>query len=201
MQEVEFHKNFYRESIDAYSPEDIRSLHWNSEKSQLKRFQSLMRLGDFNHHSLLDVGCGRGDFLTFLSQKNITLKSYLGIDLMPEFIDFAQKKHPHVSFQLGDFFKTHFSSPFDFIVCNGALNLKEEDNLMLLKCMILKSLEIVKKAFGITLLKHAPFYINDPQFFHYQEKEVKSLVKSLGFSFKIYSDYVDNDFTLIVYQN
>lgn len=201
MQEVDFHKNFYRESIDAYSPADIRSLHWNSEKSQLKRFQSLMRLGNFNNASLLDVGCGRGDFLTFLNQKKITLKSYLGIDLMPEFIDFAQKKHPHVSFQLGDFFKTQFFDTFDFVICNGALNLKEENNLMLLNRMIVKSLKIAKKAFGITLLKHAPFYINDPRFFHYQEKEVKRLVKNLGFSFKIYSDYVENDFTLIVYKD
>lgn len=44
----------------------------------------------YHCHSVLDVGCGTGDFAPLFP-----VKDYLGIDINPQYITFAQKRYPH----------------------------------------------------------------------------------------------------------
>ncbi|MEO7744043.1 MAG: hypothetical protein ABIR98_13985 [Usitatibacter sp.] len=50
---------------------DHRGLGLRSRASQEKRFEALHALGDFDGRSLLDLGCGFGDFLQFLRDRGI----------------------------------------------------------------------------------------------------------------------------------
>lgn len=186
--------------MDSYSPADVRALRWNSEASQHSRFRSLLRLGDFNGTSLLDIGCGTGDFLGFLLSQNIKPMIFHGIDLMPEFIQVANRRYCNkaIRFYQKDFFETDFHGSFDYIICNGALNVREKNNMLLLEKAISKSLKHCKKALGFTLLKHADGYLGDERIFHYQKDKVYEVAKKYSNNVEFFSDYADNDFTLII---
>ena len=41
---------------------DVRTLNWGSKASQKGRFAVLEKIGNLNKKSVLDVGCGLGDF-------------------------------------------------------------------------------------------------------------------------------------------
>lgn len=194
------HRNFYRESIEHYPPGDVRTMRWNSKESQLLRFNSLLRIGDLSDATILDIGCGTGDFLEFLDFQGTKYRSFTGIDLMNDFINVAQKRFPNHLFLQGDYFSHNFTQSYDYAFCNGALNVREEDNLALLLKFIKKTLTLSLKAVGVTLLKEAFGYLPDEKIFHYNENIVRDLLSKEKLNFQIYNDYTENDFTVFIYK-
>jgi ubiquinone/menaquinone biosynthesis C-methylase UbiE len=63
--------------------------------------------------SLLDVACGTGFHASLLSQ----YYQVEGLDLDPEMLKVAQKKHPRISFHQGDMTDFDLNRHFDAIVC------------------------------------------------------------------------------------
>lgn len=61
---------------------------------------------DFNCHSVLDIGCGTGDFASLFPKEE-----YLGIDNNKKYIDYAQQSYPH-HFICGDALKYNFGHRF-----------------------------------------------------------------------------------------
>jgi SAM-dependent methyltransferase len=53
--------------------------------------------------SVIDAGCGNGYFLSKIAA-HFPEKDYLGIDLSPELVALARKRHPRRTFIAGDFF-------------------------------------------------------------------------------------------------
>lgn len=72
----------------------VRTLGWDTKKNQWKRFASGIELLDLTGKSIVDIGCGFGDFFEFLKQKNIKISSYIGIDINNGLIAAGQKNHP-----------------------------------------------------------------------------------------------------------
>jgi Methyltransferase domain len=71
---------------------DPRTLGWNIG-SQRVRFEALLEgLRDGDYASILDVGCGFGDLLDFLRARGWQGR-YTGIDLVPELVDEARRRH------------------------------------------------------------------------------------------------------------
>ena len=69
--------------------------------------------------SILDVGCAGGHFYLTL-KKLLALKNldYTGIDVTPEYIEFAHEKFPDVKWHVGDVRKLPFSDgQFDHTLC------------------------------------------------------------------------------------
>src|SRR6185436_17431608 len=50
---------------------DHRGLGFRTRSSQVKRFEALLALGDFDGATVLDVGCGFGDLLAWLRARGI----------------------------------------------------------------------------------------------------------------------------------
>ena len=67
------------------------TLGWNKGR-QIPRFQSLTGSFSLQNISVLDIGCGFGDLIPYL-EKHGSIKSYLGIDLVPSLITDAQNIH------------------------------------------------------------------------------------------------------------
>lgn len=118
-------------------------------QDKLENFTLLIKIADFTGTSIkgstiLDVGCGTGDLVSYLSDKQI--KEYTGIDVFAPAIEKAQEKFPQNKFITGDFLKYNFRNKFDFVFCSGALttNLKT-DNYEVLKSWIPKMWQVSKK--------------------------------------------------------
>lgn len=58
------------------------------------------QLGLHADRSVLDAGCGPGQWTGFLAQCGLTVS---GIDLVPEFVELARSRYPELSFDIGRF--------------------------------------------------------------------------------------------------
>jgi len=83
---------YYAGKLAAHGP-TAPGVDWNSETSQALRHRQFLRLfADEHAASILDLGCGYGDFLPFLRQHGFT-GTYVGYDVAPEMIEAARRLH------------------------------------------------------------------------------------------------------------
>mmetsp|Transcript_166767 Transcript_166767/g.320230 ORF Transcript_166767/g.320230 Transcript_166767/m.320230 type:complete len:309 (-) Transcript_166767:150-1076(-) len=112
----------YRANLDA-DPDLWNALNWDERENQQKRFEVFAAAIDFNGRSVLDVGCGQGDFAKHLVRLNVTPALLRGIDGMPEFVAEAKRKAlPWEEYEVGDVFEPGtLGSACDWIVMSGVL--------------------------------------------------------------------------------
>jgi SAM-dependent methyltransferase len=73
--------------------------------------------------SMLDVGCAAGGFSAVVKTFNPAIR-YVGVDVVPEFVDLARSDHPNAEFAVGD--GVHFDTPpgsFELVHASGVLHL------------------------------------------------------------------------------
>ena len=119
----------YREAIDSFGPGFDATL-WSSREGQVRRFDVLIDLGSIGEHTVLDVGCGTGDFAQRLKDRSVPFREYIGVDAMPEMIELAQAQEDHrCRFKTIDIVAQpeylEESAP-DLVVLSGTLNAMDE---------------------------------------------------------------------------
>ena len=89
--------------------------HWQEMGIKLSKF--VQSQGVKSGMDLLDFGCGSGR-LAYALAKDVQLKSYVGIDIIPEFLRYAEEKCPKpYKFILNNSLSIPLSSyQFDFVV-------------------------------------------------------------------------------------
>jgi cyclopropane fatty-acyl-phospholipid synthase-like methyltransferase len=132
---VDFYNRHLRDFGD--SPQAVR---WTPE-GQMSRYETLLTVtGDLSGKTILDFGCGKGDFYGFLRNKGVSV-SYCGIDANENLIELAQHKYPQAEFITVDIDEETFHRPFDVIIAIGVFNLRiagiEESMKGLLKKLFL----------------------------------------------------------------
>ena len=79
-----------------------------------------------NGQSVIDVGCGTGTLLDYL-----TPKDYLGVDVNPDFIKLAQEKYPTYEFKVLDMIKEKFPKKnFQYIFIMNVLHHLGDDKIL-----------------------------------------------------------------------
>lgn len=128
-----------RDATDTTNPQEIIEVNhvgWASIASQLKAFETATDLSWINWQqvsTVLDVGCGYGRLLDFLASKKAYIGEYLGIDIVPEFIEKAIRIHavnpkkPESQFLVGDFLAQDFTyRKFDVAISLGGLSVNHD---------------------------------------------------------------------------
>ena len=121
----------YSERLRQHGP-GVLALGWDTQAHQEIRFAAAASL--IEGKSLLDVGCGLGDLLAYLCERGRRPDSYHGIDILPEFVAEARRRHKDkegVCFSEGDIFDTDLSTYADTVIALGLLNYRlksEEEN-------------------------------------------------------------------------
>lgn len=124
--------DYYLKRLLEFGPMNAGSVGW-SDYLQVLLFEKFIKL--FVEHprdndcTLLDVGCGVGDFSHFISSHGIKNIKYTGIDILPEMIAAAKKKYPLNNFKVEDFYTEKNTKIYDYIVCSGALNILTARNI------------------------------------------------------------------------
>lgn len=68
----------------------------DSQKINFKLVANYIKNGD----SVLDYGCGIGDFIIYLEQNNINISNYLGVDINDNYIKIAKDTYKNYNFQV-----------------------------------------------------------------------------------------------------
>ena len=117
---------FYQGKIQKNLKKNFLTVGWGSQKTQNTRFENIYKYFQKDNFSVLDVGCGLGDFYYFLKKKKIKFK-YTGIDINEDFIYKCKKKYKNVNFIKSHFLKYKITNKPDYIIISGALNLPMDD--------------------------------------------------------------------------
>jgi len=150
-------KAYHEERIARFGADASEALGWKACSKQPSRFLDFEQLGDFNGRSVLDIGCGHGDLIDFLSERTENF-SYTGIDQAEEFLRIALQRHSKDSrarFLLGEFGSTVLPRS-DFVICCGSLNYRNSD-VGYLHRMIVRLFEASTIGTAISLLSKVDF--------------------------------------------
>jgi len=119
-------EKFYTSAIELYGATP-KGVNWHSASSQKIRFKMIYALlpTPLDHYSLLDAGCGFGDFYTYLTKKKNLPKTYTGVDTHQDMCAIAANTTGCEILQaniIKDPIPTH-----DFVICSGAMNILKKD--------------------------------------------------------------------------
>ena len=189
--------HFHRHRIAEYSPGTVKALGWKGPESQCKRFEVLATVGNLHSCTVLDLGCGYGDFRAFLETRYSHF-TYIGIDQVPEFIEYACGRYedlPRTYFFQADF-STAQLPPVDYVVASGALGYRCDDPEYYCE-MIGKMYSAAAKAVAFNMLDAACFPEHPLLMAHDREKVRESCLK-LTPDVTMVQGYLEDDFTVFM---
>jgi SAM-dependent methyltransferase len=117
-------ENYYQELFKKFG-DSHETVRYSSKESQLKRYKTLIKVGDLTDCTVLDFGCGVGHFLEFLHSQHQSIEKYTGLEIVPEMLTFARNKYPTASF----FSPTELNNlSYDYGFVSGTFNDKMKNN-------------------------------------------------------------------------
>lgn len=107
---------------------------WANRRSQQRRFAVMARMAMLAGRRVLDAGCSRGDFAAYLVDDDVPYAKYIGIDGLPEVIEYAKGRGIRdAEFIVGDFVQNpgllSYGDP-QVICISGSLNTMDDRTVM-----------------------------------------------------------------------
>ncbi len=198
-------KEFYDNNLKSHGP-GAQGVGWKNEEAQQVRFEQLAKLLPRQKaFSINDLGCGVGDFATYLQNNGFTQFSYTGYDVMEEMITLAKNKHTsRQNYQFVNIKDAENMQEADYSIASGIFNLRYANTNEEWQTYILSNLQVMheksRKGFAFNALTsysdkekmQGYLYYSDPLFlFDYCKKHFAKNVALLH-------DYNQYDFTILV---
>ena len=180
---------------------DVRTLGWGSTEQQELRFDQTLHGGvDFTNRVVLDLGCGFGDYLSFLSNRKMRFREYIGMDINPDLLNEARKRHSrrrrqNFRFTTGDLVIETPKKPIaDVGVMLGVLNLNHKgvvDNYEYSFLCIRNAFALVREALIVDFLSANRFteYPKEEFVFYHEPERMLSFALTLTPGVLLKHDY------------
>ena len=181
-------EQFYTSAIKMYGT-SAKGVNWTSRQTQEIRFDTILKLLPKNINSLVDAGCGFGDFYTYMINKKRPAEKYIGIDSLPDMYSIASQNTAQ-EIIIADITKDEIPKA-DFYVCSGAMNVLNifETHLFIRNCF-----DASNNGFIFNILhgdKQSETYN------YFTTEQIDKIAKSLNVKkVKIKDDYMENDITV-----
>lgn len=192
--------NYYDEKVKEHGAVS-KGADWNGKESQYLRFDILSNIfKEKSDFSLLDYGCGYGEFLNYLDKNHYKNISYTGFDLSDEMITHSKLKFPKKCFTN----KTSYNNTYDYTILSGTLHVKLKNDNDIWKNHIIKTLDhlnqISKKGFAFNLLTSYSDKEYMKDYLYYASPEEIFKYCKLNFSKNVLLDHSYNlyEFTVFV---
>ena len=181
-------EKFYLASVKKYGI-NAKGVNWISKETQELRFDIILDMLPKTMNTLVDAGCGFGDFYHYLQYKNIQCKKYTGIDSLHKMCTIASKSTQQ-EIILADITKDRL--PFaEYYICSGAMNILNhfETHLFIKNC-----LQSCEKAFIFNILHGTK---QSETYNYFSTKKIEKIAQELNVhTIKIRDDYMRNDITV-----
>lgn len=188
------------------------ALLWSNTEIQQIRFKVLSDIGIESGDSILDVGCGFGDYDVYLQKSGKTV-DYTGLDLSAELILEGRKRFPEIELIIGDLFDLNpAAESYDYVALSGALNRKldylsdkqEQDSSKSYARRVIKRMfQTCRKgvAFNVLDARHE-WTANRWDLLSFHPDEMSDFISQSirPERFQIIDGYLENDFTVYLYK-
>ena len=191
---------FFSALLQRFPNKNFEALHFKSGESQVARFIVLAQIANLEQASVLDYGCGLGDFGYFLEKMNQN-KNYIGVDISADMVQAAKSKFPALRFKniTHDKMLDEIERP-DYCIASGVFNLRQEDeeltlDYLLMNLRVLFEHSTVGDAFNFTTNNSGDntFAIFDPVLILNEAKKLSPKVV-------LREDYMMGDATIYIYK-
>lgn len=189
----------YNERIERFG-NNINALASGTEERRNLRFGILTDVGVKSGDSVLDLGCGYGDYYLFLKNRFESFK-YLGIDINPKLIEFATNRFSAADFKVLDI-QTEEPGRFDYVVSTSSFNLKlsESSNYDFVEDILKKSFDVGRKGVAVDFLSsYVDFKGNPDEAFYYEPEKLFRIAKSITKRVMLRHDYPLYEFCIYLY--
>ena len=175
-------KSFLKHGI---SPKGV---HWNNTFTQEVRFEIITSfiINDIKESSLVDAGCGFGDYYLYLKKYNILPKKYIGIEREFFFSKIA-KDRTNQQIITADILKDDLVIA-DYYIASGSLNILQKNDFFR---FIKRSFEASKKGFIFNFLVKN-------QFVKIAKEEILQFCGNITNNFFIKDGYLKHDNTIFL---
>jgi 2-polyprenyl-3-methyl-5-hydroxy-6-metoxy-1,4-benzoquinol methylase len=186
-------EKFYNAAIERHGlgPQGV---HWNSEHSQKTRFKVITSLlpQELSRATIVDAGCGFGDFYRYLADMERLPAQYTGLDCMEPMVAEA-KERTGCEIRLCDILHDPLVEA-DYYICSGAMNILErfETHLFIRRCY-----EHAKLGFVFNMLEGRD---ESMVYNYFTPGEIKKLGRELGARVVIKKGYLERDMTVAFYK-
>ena len=177
-----------------------RGLGFGRRSSQEKRFAAAAALGSFHGARLLDVGCGFGDFLAWLSARGIRPR-YTGLDLCPPMIERCRRRFAEAEacFIVGDVLEYEPAEPYDYVVASGIFGYAARGLRARVQPMLEKLFALAETGLAVNFLSRCSPR-RSPGRLYLQPADVLQFALTLTRAVRMDHAYMPNDFTLCMYR-
>lgn len=174
-------------------PTGPEALNWGSKFSQELRFSILAEIGMPKGASVLDVGCGLGDFHGWQKKQGLELK-YHGVDITPAMVEAARKRFTDATFEVSDLLDNN-AATYDFVFASGIFYLRREDPQIYLEQTIEKLFQKCRQGIAFnTLSLWSPR--RDADEFYADPLRTLDFCRKLSPLVTLRHDYHPGDFTI-----
>lgn len=139
--------------------------------------------------SVLEIGCGLGDFYKYLVQHGRECL-YHGYDIVPEYIEQCRQMYPKAIFDQRNIFLEGISGEYDTIVMSQVLNNRYErsDNVKVMKRALELAFEHTRVSVSVDMISTYVDFQN-PELFYYQPEEIFRIAKAIAPRVSLRHDY------------
>ena len=112
----------YKEAVEQHGTR-FEALLWNSREFQIARFDVIASMVDLTGRVIADIGCGRADFVAHLAASDVQYGAYIGVDGLPELVEFCRDRARQDHLEETTFIQADFAddqSLFPRLVKQGA---------------------------------------------------------------------------------
>ncbi len=183
-------KEFYQNNYETHGI-TAQGVAWDSTHTQRRRFSMIAScLGDINQVSMVDAGCGFGDFYLYLKEQDNLPKNYVGLDLCAPMVEEARVR---TGCKIEQRNILQQSLPVaDWYVASGSINLltRMETRIFIQRCFA-KS----KQGFVFNLLEGRE---REGEFSYWKVHEVLALCYDITTNVQIKEGYLEGDLTVVL---
>jgi SAM-dependent methyltransferase len=185
-----------------------RAVNWNSQADANTRYHVMHDL--FAHEtgpiSVLDFGCGLGDFKRYLDNRRSLAVTYEGLDVSPAFAVAAREAHPGTTIHCMDLLDEAACLPdFDYAIMNGVFTrrapLSHDDMLAYLERLAGKLYTHCRKGIAFNVMSVAADWTSEELFHPTPSELVGVITRALSRHFQLRNDYGLYECTVYAYRH
>jgi len=160
----------------------------NEEKQAIRQWVHASALRR-ERPSILEIGCGLGDFYKYLIGKNRDCR-YHGYDIVPEYVAECQRVYPQAKFEVRNIFLDGIEGCYDTIVMSQVLNnrYQKSDNMEVMQRALELAFQHTLISVSVDMLSTYVDFRN-PDLFYYSPEEIFRMAKAIAPRVLIRHDY------------